>query len=141
MAELEELPARGNNTPEYVAVQRSSTLIGAAIEAIRGEFVGEAHSSGLIPSRTPGDLMAAIQSEVSHNPVNYYVLQYVLANLNMGDRFKESIRSMKKVYLGKHGRRNQIQSTIHKYAIDTRYSLSLISGHFLDNYCMHTEWR
>ena len=101
MAELEELPARGNNTPEYVAVQRSSTLIGDAIEAVRGEFVGEAHGAGLIPSRTPGDLMAVIESEVSRDPVNYYVLQYVLANLNRGNRFNDSISSMNRFYLGK----------------------------------------
>ena len=101
MAKVEELPEKGRNTPECVAVQRSSTLIGAAIEAVREEFVGEAHSSGLIPNRTPGDLMAVIQSEIFRDPVNYYVLQYVLATLNRGNRFNESISSMNRFYLGK----------------------------------------
>ena len=105
MAELEELPLNGKNTPEYVAVRRSSRLIGGAIEAIRDDFVGEAFSCGLIPSLTPRDpVMEVVLADVCSDPVNYYVLQYVLATLNGGNRFNESINSMKSIYLGKESK-------------------------------------
>ena len=97
----EKIPSSGETTPEYVAVLRSSEDIDSAIAAISSKFVSQAHSSGLIPIRRPRDpVVDVVLAEISRDPALYYVLQYVLVTLNMGNRFDKCIRGMDKVFLG-----------------------------------------
>ena len=102
MAKRANIPANGGKTPEYAAVQRSSRVIEAAIDAMSDDFLTEAHGSGLIPSRTPRNpVMNVVLAEISRDPINYYILLYVLDALNVGERFNKSISEMNKTYLGK----------------------------------------
>ena len=102
MATGGKIPSKGENTPEHNAVRKSRGEIEPAI--VRDDFVRQAHSCGLIPTRNlpvsslPLDM---VLDEISRDPVNYYSLQHVLATasaLNVGGRFNNGIRKMKKTF-------------------------------------------
>ena len=97
------IPSSGDTTPEYNAVRKSYGEINPAI--ITDDFVSQAHSCGLIPtrnlSRPPLDV---VLKEISRDPVNYYSLQHVVATLNVGNRFDKGIGKMEKTFQRKNNK-------------------------------------
>ena len=94
-----KIPSSGDTTPEYNAIQQSSRKIENAIRSIAGDFVSQAHSCGLIPTRNPSSPpLEVVLNEISVDPVNYYSLQHVLATLNVRTRFNDHIRRMETTF-------------------------------------------
>ena len=92
-----KIPSSGDTTPEFNAVRKSRGEIEPAI--IPDDFVSQAHSCGLIPTRNPSrPPVDVVLNEISRDPVNYYSLQYVLATLNVGSRFNDGISKMEKTF-------------------------------------------
>ena len=91
------IPSSGDATPEYNAVRKSYGEINPAI--IPGDFVSQAHSCGLIPTRNlstpPVDV---VLNEISRDPVNFYSLQHVIATLNVENRFDKGIIKMENTF-------------------------------------------
>jgi hypothetical protein len=92
-----KIPSSGEATPEYSAVRKSYVEISPAI--IPNDFVNQAHSCGLIPTRNlsipPLDV---VLKEISLNPVSYYSLQHVVATLNVENRFDKGIGKMESAF-------------------------------------------
>ena len=92
-----KIPSSGETTPEFNAVQKSHGEINPAI--IPDDFVRQAHSCGLIPtrnlSRPPMDVAL---DEISRDPFCYYSLQHVVIDLNIGNRFDKGIRKMETTF-------------------------------------------
>ena len=93
-----KIPSSGDTTPEYNAIQQSYREIELAIRSITGDFVRQAHSCGLIPTRNPSTPLEVVLNEISLDPVNYYSLQHVLATLNVRTRFNDHIRRMETTF-------------------------------------------
>ena len=92
-----KIPSSGDTTPEYNAVRKSYEDINPAI--IPDDFVSRAHSCGLIPTRNlSSQPLDVVLKEISRDPVNYYSLQYVVATLNVGNRFDKGIGKMEKTF-------------------------------------------
>ena len=91
------IPSSGDTTPEYNAVRKSYGEINSAI--IPDDFVSQAHSCGLIPTRNlPTPPLDVVLNEISRDPVNYYSLQHVVANLNVENRFDKGICKMENTF-------------------------------------------
>jgi hypothetical protein len=91
------IPSSGDTTPEYNTVRKSYGDIYPAI--IRDDFVSQAHTCGLIPTRNlSSPPLDVVLNEISRDPVNYYCLQHVVATLNVGDRFDKGIGKMEKTF-------------------------------------------
>ena len=92
------IPSSGETTPEYNAVQKSYGEIEAAI--IRGPFVCRAgECPGLLPARNSSSPpLEVVLKEIFRDPVNYYSLQYVVATLNVGNRFDKGIGKMETTF-------------------------------------------
>ena len=100
-----KIASRGETTPEYNAVRKSYGEINLAI--IPDDFVSEAHICGLIPTRNlsrPRPLDVVLD-EISGDPVCYYSLQHVVATLNVGSRFNNSIDKMENAFQCKNNKR------------------------------------
>ena len=97
-----KIPSSGDVTPEYNAVRKSYGEINPAI--IPGDFVNEAHSCGLIPTRNPSrdQPLDVVLKEISRDPVNYYSLQNVVATLNVENRFDKGIGKMENAFQSKN---------------------------------------
>jgi hypothetical protein len=92
-----EIPSSGITTPEYNAVRKSYGEINPAI--IPDDFVIQAHSCGLIPTRNPSSPpLDVVLDEISRDPVDYYSLQHVVATLNVENRFDKGIDKMEKTF-------------------------------------------
>ena len=97
-----KVPSSGKATPEYNAVLKSYEEINSSIAAIPHEFETQALICGLIPSRNPSKpTLDVVLDEVSRDPVNYYKLQYIVATLNVGNRFDKGIHKMETTFRGK----------------------------------------
>jgi hypothetical protein len=91
-----KIPSSGE-TPEYSAVRKSHGEIKPAI--IPDDFVNQAHSCGLIPTRNlSSPPLDVVLKEISRDPVNYYSLQHVVATLNVGGRFDKGIGKMENAF-------------------------------------------
>ena len=77
-----KIPSSGDTTPEYNAIQQSYREIELAFRSIPDDFVSQAHSCGLIPTRNPSrPPLEVVLNEISLDPVNYYAVSRVPANL------------------------------------------------------------
>ena len=92
-----KIPSSGETTPEYNAVRKSYGEIEPAI--IPDDFVSQAHSCGLLPTRNPSSPpLEVVLNEISRDPVNYYCLQHVVIGLNVENRFDKGIGKMGKTF-------------------------------------------
>ena len=91
-----KIPSRGT-TPEYNTVRKSCGEVNSAI--IPNDFISQAHSCGLIPTRYPSrPPLDVVLNEISRDPINYYSLQHVVATLNVGGCFDKGISKMEKTF-------------------------------------------